>query len=127
VLVCFFQLGSADVLGEKAFIYPKILQIFYMSPEVFISYSRNDQEKFCHIAEKPKARGMKVWIDHRGIQGVIRWSEEIVTVLEGAKVMVLFASGYAFASRNVARELAVASESDKNILTVFLEQIKIPA
>ena len=57
------------MLGEKAFIYPKILQIFYMSPEVFISYSRNDQEKVCRIAEKLKARGLKVWIDLKGGYG----------------------------------------------------------
>ena len=98
-----------------------------MSPEVFISYSRNDQEKVCRVAEKLKAHGLKIWIDHQGIEGATRWSEEIVTALEGAKVMVLFASGHAFASKNVARELALASESDKNILPVFLEQVKIPA
>jgi len=98
-----------------------------MSPEVFISYSRNDQEKVCRVAEKLKAHGLKIWIDHQGIEGATRWSEEIVTALEGAKVMVLFASGRAFASKNVARELALASESDKNILPVFLEQVKIPA
>ncbi len=115
------------MLREKAFICPEILQIFYMSPEVFISYSRNDQEKVCRVAEKLKAHGLKIWIDHQGIEGATRWSEEIVTALEGAKVMVLFASGHAFASKNVARELALASESDKNILPVFLEQAKIPA
>ena len=38
-----------------------------------------------------------------------------------------FASAHAFASKNVARELALASESDKNILPVFLEQVNIPA
>ncbi len=115
------------MLREKAFICPEILQIFYMSPEVFISYSRNDQEKVCRVAEKLKAHGLKIWIDHQGIEGATRWSEEIVTALEGAKVMVFFASTHAFASKNVARELALASESDKNILPVFLEQVNIPA
>ena len=114
------------MLREKAFICPEILQIFYMSPEVFISYSRNDQEKVCRVAEKLKAHGLKIWIDHQGIEGATRWSEEIVTALEGAKVMVFFASAHAFASKNVARELALASESDKNILPVFLEQVNIP-
>lgn len=98
-----------------------------MSPEVFISYSRNDLEKVCRVAEKLKAHGLNIWIDHQGIEGATRWSEEIVTALEGAKVMVLFASTHAFASKNVARELALASESDKNILPVFLEQVNIPA
>ena len=59
-----------------------------MSPEVFISYSRNGQEKVCRVAEKLKAHGLKIWIDHQGIEGATRWSEEIVTALEGAKVMV---------------------------------------
>ena len=76
------------MLREKAFICPEILQIFYISPEVFISYSRNDQEKVCRVAEKLKAHGLKIWIDHQGIEGATRWSEEIVTALEGAKVMV---------------------------------------
>ena len=45
------------MLRVKSFICAEILQIFYMSPEVFISYSRNDQEKVCRVAEKLKAHG----------------------------------------------------------------------
>ena len=92
-----------------------------MSPEVFISYSRNHQEKVCGVVGKLKAHVLKVRIDHQDIQGATRCSEEIVTVLEGAKVIVLFASGYTFDSNNLARELSLVSESDKNILPVFLE------
>ena len=55
------------MLGKKAFIYPEILQIFYMSLEVFISYSRNHQEKVYGVAEKLKAHVLKVRIDHQGI------------------------------------------------------------
>jgi TolB-like protein len=43
------------------------------------------------------------------------------------KVFILFASTKAFVSKNVTKELALASESDKHILPVFIEDAEIPA
>jgi len=77
--------------------------------------------------EKLRERGLNIWIDQEGIHGAKLWSQEIVNAIESSKVFILFASAKAFLSKNVTKELALASESDKHILPVFLEDAEIPA
>ncbi len=98
-----------------------------MKPEIFVSYSREDQDQVYPIVEKLRQRGLKIWIDQEGIHGAKLWSQEIVNAIESSKVFILFASSKAFNSKNVTKELALASESDKHILPVFIEEAEIPA
>ncbi len=98
-----------------------------MTPEVFISYSRDNSEEIFPIVDRLRSFGLNIWIDQEGIHGAKLWSQEIVNAIEDSKVFILFASVTAFESKNVTKELALASESDKHILPVFLEDAKIPA
>ena len=79
------------------------------------------------VVEQLRKRGFKVWIDTEGIQGAKLWSQEIVTAIESSKVLILFASSKAFLSKNVTKEVALASESEKHILPVFLDNAQVPA
>ena len=54
-------------------------------------------------------------------------AQEIVNAIDNSKVFILFASAKAFLSKNVTKELALASESDKHILPIFIEDAEIPA
>ena len=96
-------------------------------PEIFISYSREDQEHVFPVVNKLREQGLDIWIDQEGIHGAKLWSQEIVNAIENSKVFILFASTKAFVSKNVTKELALASESDKHILPVFIEDAEIPA
>ena len=96
-------------------------------PDVFISYSREDQEHVFPVVDKLRKQGLDIWIDQEGIHGAKLWSQEIVNAIENSKVFILFASTKAFVSKNVTKELALASESDKHILPVFIEDAEIPA
>jgi tetratricopeptide (TPR) repeat protein len=78
------------------------------------------------IVEKLREKGLQIWIDHEGIHGAKLWSQEIVHAIEGCKVFILFASSTAFQSQNVTKELALASESRKHILPVFIEDAQVP-
>jgi len=98
-----------------------------MPPEIFASYSREDQAQVFPIVDKLRERGLNIWIDQEGIHGAKLWSQEIVNAIEGSKVFILFASAKAFVSKNVTKELALASESDKHILPIFIEDAEIPA
>ena len=98
-----------------------------MPEDIFISYSREDHKKIVPIVEKLRCLGYTVWIDQEGIQGAKLWSKEIVTAIENCRVFILFASEVAFNSKNVTKELAIASEAEKHILPVFLEKAKIPS
>ena len=77
--------------------------------------------------DKLRERGLNIWIDQEGIHGAKLWSQEIVNAIDGSKVFILFASAKAFLSKNVTKELALASESDKHILPIFIEDAEIPA
>ncbi len=98
-----------------------------MPPEIFASYSREDQAQVFPIVDKLREQGLNIWIDQEGIHGAKLWSQEIVNAIEGSKVFILFASAKAFVSKNVTKELALASESDKHILPIFIEDAEIPA
>ena len=98
-----------------------------MPPEIFASYSREDQAQVFPIVDKLRERGLNIWIDQEGIHGAKLWSQEIVNAIESSKVFILFASAKAFLSKNVTKELALASESDKHILPIFIEDAEIPA
>ena len=97
-----------------------------MPPEIFASYSREDQAQVFPIVDKLRERGLNIWIDQEGIHGAKLWSQEIVNAIDSSKVFILFASAKAFLSKNVTKELALASESDKHILPIFIEEAEIP-
>ena len=97
-----------------------------MPSEIFASYSREDQAQVFPIVDKLRERGLNIWIDQEGIHGAKLWSQEIVNAIENSKVFILFASTKTFASKNVTKELALASESDKHILPIFIEDAEIP-
>ena len=97
-----------------------------MPPEIFASYSREDQAQVFPIVDKLRERGLNIWVDQEGIHGAKLWSQEIVNAIESSKVFILFASAKAFVSKNVTKELALASESDKHILPIFIEEAEIP-
>ena len=97
-----------------------------MPPEIFASYSREDQTEVFLIVDKLRERGLNIWIDQEGIHSAKLWSQEIVNATDNSKIFILFASNKAFLSKNVTKELSLASESDKHILPVFIEDAEIP-
>jgi CRP-like cAMP-binding protein len=97
-----------------------------MKPEVFVSYSRKDWGLVIPIVQRLREAGTSVWVDQGDIDGAVLWAEEIVEAIENCKVMILMASNGSFASRNVVKELALASENNKSILPILLEPVEIP-
>ena len=97
-----------------------------MTHEVFISYSRKDQEAVLAFVGQLQAAGFSVWIDQRDIDGALLWGEEIVAAIEKCMVLVLFLSNSSVGSENVVREIALAFEQKKPILPLLLEPVPIP-
>ena len=91
------------------------------SAEVFLSYSRDDQERVLQLAEKLRAAGVSLWIDQGAIDAASLWSEQIVNALESAKVLLLFVTESSVHSSNVAKEVMLVSERKGHILPVHLE------
>jgi len=91
------------------------------SAEVFLSYSRDDQDRVLALAAKLRTAGVSLWIDQGAIDAATLWSEQIVNALESAKVLLLFVTESAVHSDNVAKEVMLVSERKGHILPVYLE------
>jgi adenylate cyclase len=95
--------------------------------EVFVSYSRADQERVFELAARLRAAGVSLWIDQGAIDAASLWSEQIVNALESAKVLLLVVSESAMHSDNVAKEVMLVSERKGHILPVHFETTVIPS
>ena len=85
-----------------------------MPEEVFISYGSADRERIQDLVSRLRQAGVTVWIDEAGIEGAAMWSEEIVGAINHCKILILAISSNSTKSKNVVRELALASEEEKN-------------
>ena len=97
-----------------------------MSPDVFISYSREDQKQVVKMVEYLRGQGISVWMDETDIHGATIWTKEIVEAIRAAELFILAISHHSTGSKNVVKELALASEREKIILPIYLEQCEIP-
>ena len=97
-----------------------------MSAEVFISYASKDRKRILDLVDRLESAEVSVWIDQMSIEGATMWSQEIVSAIRNCKVLILAISGNSADSKNVVKELALASEGHKNILPVYLESAEIP-
>jgi TolB-like protein/tetratricopeptide (TPR) repeat protein len=97
-----------------------------VSPDVFISYSREDQHQVVKMVEYLRGQGISVWMDETDIHGATIWTKEIVEAIRASSLFILAISGHSTGSKNVVKELALASEREKIILPIYLEQCEIP-
>ena len=97
-----------------------------MRSEVFISYSREDQQQVVRLVEYLREQGLAVWMDETDIHGATMWTEEIVEAIHSCNLFILAISSHSTGSKNVVKELALASEREKIILPIYLEQCAIP-
>lgn len=88
---------------------------------VFVSYSRHDEKVVDEIVAELEKAGHRIWIDRAGIEGAASWRAEIVEALSESQFLVFFASEKSFASTNVGKELAMASDENLTIIPVLLE------
>jgi len=97
-----------------------------VNPDVFISYSRENQQEVIKLVEYLRAQGLTVWMDETDIHGATLWTKEIVEAIRACDLFILAISRHSTGSKNVVKELALASEREKIILPIYLEQCDIP-
>ena len=97
-----------------------------MRPDVFISYSRENQQDVIKLVEYLRGQGLAVWMDESDIHGATMWTKEIVEAIRASSLFILAISRHSTGSKNVVKELALASEREKIILPIYLEQCDIP-
>jgi TolB-like protein/Flp pilus assembly protein TadD len=94
--------------------------------DVFVSYSRQDNDKVQALTGRLRAAGVRLWMDVRNIDGAAMWGEEIVNAVANSKVLLLLVSKTSVNSQNVVKEVLLASERKGHILPVDLEPTEIP-
>ena len=98
-----------------------------MAEDIFISYSRKDSYRVMPIVKELREAGYSVWLDDTNIESAALWAEQIVEGLKNCKLLMLMASEDSLASANVLKEVMLASELEKILLPVYLEECKLPS
>ena len=81
-----------------------------MSKDIFISYSRRDQEFVTRLASDLDAQVARVWFDQSTIQIGENWHVEIIEGIHDCKAFILVLSLDAVESQYVREELNKALE-----------------
>jgi len=95
-----------------------------MSKDIFISYSRRDQEFVSRLASDLNAHVAFVWFDRSTIQPGQKWHDEILEGIRECKAFILVLSPDAVESRYVREELDKALELGKPIFPVIYRPAK---
>lgn len=90
-----------------------------MSNDIFISYSRRDQEFVTRLASDLDAKVAGVWFDQSDIQLGENWHNEIIEGIRDCKAFVLVLSPDADKSKYVHEEVNKALELGKTIFPVI--------
>lgn len=90
-----------------------------MENDIFISYSRRDQEFVTRLASDLDQQVAGVWFDQSDIQVGQRWHDEIIDGIRGCKAFILVLSPDAAESRYVREEVNKALELGKPIIPVL--------
>jgi TIR domain len=97
-----------------------------MSGDVFISYSRRDEEFVLRLVGDLEARQAPAWIDRGNIHGGEQWRASIQRGIREARAFVLVISPNSIASANVAEEVTLALQLGKPIIPLVYRRAKIP-
>lgn len=92
-----------------------------MKHQVFISYSRKDQEVADYLCDFLKENDIEYWIDREGIFSSSNYKELIVDAIEVSKAVIFISSVNSNSSINVIREIGYAVNMNKPILPLKLD------
>lgn len=89
--------------------------------EVFVSYSRRDQEFVLKLAEALRAARVRVWLDQWCIPDASNWDDEIDKALARCSRMLIVLSPQSINSAQVRGELQTALNDKKPVVPVMYQ------
>ena len=99
---------------------------FGEEPYVFVSYSHADKAMVYETMRFFRDAGVNLWYDE-GIPPAGEWVEEIANAIKNSRLFLVFVTSKSVGSQFVRCEVGYALSEDKEILTVFLENTKLPS
>lgn len=94
-----------------------------MPSPIFISHSSRDRDWAYRLINDLEKRGVPCWISSRDIEPGADYQKSIVDALEAAPAMVLLFSDHANNSKEIPREMAIASGKSKPVIPVRIEDV----
>lgn len=97
-----------------------------MATDVFISYCREnsaDADRICQFLEQ---NNVSCWMAPRNIPGGMEWPEAIVEGIKGSRILLVLLSASTQRSKQIGRELTLASDNDLTVITVRLDDVPAP-
>ena len=95
-----------------------------MSASVFISYASQDQKVANTLCKALEGRGFNCWIASRNIAPGENFQIAIVRAIRSAKIMLLVFTGNSNNSEEMAKELALASQSRLIVVPLRIEDVR---
>ena len=92
-----------------------------MAHDVFISYSTDDQKIVEGLSAYLEQNGIRCFIAYRDIVKGVDWAEAITSAIENCRLMIVIFSEHFNRSKQVDREIALAIEEAKPILTFKIQ------
>ncbi len=92
-------------------------------PKVFLSYSRNDREHAQRMAEYLRDRSFGVFRDTDDILPTEEWRDRLKQLIEAADTVVFLLSPHSATSEVCAWEVAYATELNKRIAPIVIQDV----
>jgi serine phosphatase RsbU (regulator of sigma subunit) len=96
-----------------------------VEPFLFVSYAHADDAVVLADLQQLHQMGCRIWYD-QGINPAEEWPRTISQRLIASKLVLLYLSARALASKWVPREIYLAVQKDKELLPVYLEPLQLP-
>ena len=96
------------------------------SPNIFISYSREDVGIVEYVVQVLELAGAAVWVDIRQLKYGQRWRHEVVEAIAKSDRVIVFWGKHAAASEEVLAEIQIATDLQKLIVPVSLDGEALP-
>lgn len=93
-------------------------------PSIFISYATEDRPRAKAIHDGLEAAGLDCWIAPEDIPTGVSWAAAIYEAIRDSRAFVLVFSQSSNVSRDVEKELLLATENEIPVLPYLLEEIK---
>ncbi|MGB6538548.1 MAG: toll/interleukin-1 receptor domain-containing protein [Xanthobacteraceae bacterium] len=93
-------------------------------PHTFVSYSHYDLPAAAEIVSRLEAANLKCWISDRDVPRGEDFQDAIAAALEKAGAMILVFSQHADNSKEIKKELALASDHGLLVLPVRIENVE---
>ena len=91
---------------------------------IFISHSSEDGALASHVARYLERRGLQCWFTPRDVDPAKDWDQAILEAIGECSAMLLLFSGNADGSRHVRREVHLADNAKKFLLTLRIEDVQ---